>query len=192
MPRFDAAYYERFYEDPRTRVHDAAGLRRRVDFVAAWLRYVGVTPRSILDLGCGPGLWRDELRRHFPRARYTGVEVSEHLCEKLGWNKGTVDGYRGAPADLVICNDVLQYLDDEGARRAIDNLARHTGQALVLQVLTRLDWEQNCDQSVTDGSVHRRTGAWYRRALGRHFRNCGNGLFLPKDSQAVLFELESL
>lgn len=193
MSRFDADYYRRFYEDPRTRVLDRELLQRRVELIAAWTRYLGIPVHTILDFGCGPGFWEEALAKQFPSAVYAGVEVSEYLCEKHGWTHGSVvDFDAGWKADLVICNDVLQYLDDTEARRAIANLAHHTGSMLSLQVLTRLDWEENCEQSVTDADVHMREGSWYRRELAKHFKSIGGGLFLPKDSTAVLFELEGL
>ena len=45
---------------------------------------------------------------------------------------------------------------------------------------------------VTDGAVHLRSGAWYRRHLANHFTNCGGGVFLADRSDAALFELERL
>ena len=75
--RFDAAYYRRFYEDPSTRVIDRAAVARLVRFVAAYLSHLGLPLRSVLDLGCGIGLWRDALQKVAPRARYQGVEVSD-------------------------------------------------------------------------------------------------------------------
>ncbi|HLU40648.1 MAG TPA: class I SAM-dependent methyltransferase [Planctomycetota bacterium] len=189
--RFDAAYYARFYGDRRTRVADAASTRRLGEFVCAYLRFLGLPVREVVDLGCGLGHWRAVIAAQFPRARYTGVEVSDYLCRRYGWQKGSAVDYRHPrPADLVICQGVLQYLDARQARAAIDNLARLTRGALYLEVLTRTDWEENCDRSVTDGAVHLRTGAFYRRLLRRHFHACGGGLFVRRDAGVVLFELE--
>ena len=60
--RFDAAYYRRFYQDPATRVLDSRAVARLANFVAAYLRHLGLPLRSVLDLGCGIGLWRQALR----------------------------------------------------------------------------------------------------------------------------------
>ena len=94
--------------------------------------------------------------------------------------------------DLVICQGVLQYLDDRDARAAIANLASLSRGAVYLEALTTADWEDNCDRRTTDGGVHLRSGSWYRRQLSRYFRNCGGGLFLATTAQATLFELEHL
>jgi len=93
--------------------------------------------------------------------------------------------------DLVICHDVLQYLDDKAAGRAIDKLASLSHRALLFGVLTREDWEHNCDQTLTDSNAHLRSTAWYRRRLGAHFRNAGGGLYIKRDASVVLFSLES-
>lgn len=188
--KFDRAYYDRFYRDPGTRVATRRGFLRLGRFVAAYLRYLEVDVETVLDLGCGVGHWRDAARRCWPRARYTGVEISPYLCREYGWRRGSVVDWDGDPADLVICHGVLQYLPARDARRALRNLARLAHGALYLEVLTREDWDQNVDQRVTDGDVYLRPAAWYRRELARRFVPCGGGLFVPADAGVVLFELE--
>lgn len=191
--RFDADYYRRYYEDPRTRVTDARAVLRLCAFVAAWLGHLGLPLRSVLDLGCGIGLWRRALRRVAPRASYLGVEVSEHLCDKHGWTRGSVADFRPRRTfDLVVCQGVLQYLPDATASAAIANLARLTHGALWLEALTRRDWQQNCDREITDGDVHLRSGTWYRRRLRPHFVTMGGGLFVSRAAAIGTFELETL
>lgn len=188
--RFDAAYYARHY--PKTR-GDAAPARvvRLVDFVAAYLRHLELPVRRILDIGCGRGLWRARLERHFPRARYHGVELSRYLCERYGWQHGSVVDYRSrASFDLVICQGVLQYLDDDNAGRAIENLAALSRGALYLEALTRGDWLHNVDRAHTDGDTYQRSARWYRKRLMSHFTHAGGGLWLQSRADCVLFELE--
>jgi SAM-dependent methyltransferase len=86
------------------------------EFISAYLRYLEIDVRRILDVGCGLGHLLRALARRFPRARTVGVEQSDYLCERYGWEKGSVTAYEsGTPFDLVVCNDVLQYLDDRDA-----------------------------------------------------------------------------
>jgi chemotaxis methyl-accepting protein methylase len=130
---------------------------------------------------------------HYPSASYTGIEVSEYLCRELGWTQASIATYRPRGRfDLVICQGVLQYLDDAEARAALDNLGRICRGALYLEALTAEDWRDNCDRSATDGRVHLRSASFYRRHLRGAFRNCGGGLFLHRDSGAVLYALEGL
>jgi hypothetical protein len=189
---FDQAYYERHYRDRRTRVGSLGAILRLGDFVAAYLRYLEQPVATVIDFGCGLGLWQRAVRRHFPAARYTGVEVSRYLCRRYGWTRGSVvDWVAETPADLVICHGVLQYLDAADARRAVRNLARNCQGALFLEALTREDWDHNCDRERTDGDVYLRPASWYRRELRWRFRSAGGGVFLSPESPAVLYELET-
>src|SRR5277367_4687920 len=76
-------------------------------------------------------LLRKPFSEVLPRARYVGLERSEYLCSRYGWTRGSVvDHAARHQSDLVVCYDVLQYLDDRDAGRAIANLARLTRSAV--------------------------------------------------------------
>ena len=188
---FDAAYYERFYLDPRTRVAEPADIEVQARLLTSYLDYLKIHVRWILDLGCGLGRLREPLLARFPRARYTGVEVSEHLCAELGWVHDSVVTFRSRRRfDLVICQDVLQYLDDPEAELALQNLARLCRGALWFGALTREDWEENCDQARTDRNGYVREGTWYRRRLAPAFVCAGAGVFVARRAGVVMFELD--
>jgi trans-aconitate methyltransferase len=189
--RFGAAYFRKFYLDPKTRVTTPAEMRDRATLIAAILRQVQIPVRSVLDAGCGIGLLRRPLAELLPRARYTGLEHSEYLCSRFGWVTGSVvDFVPRKPYDVVVCYDVLQYLSDRDAARAIANLARLTCAAVYVSALTHEDWRDNCDRTRTDRSVHLRAGDWYRRRLRRNFRYLGFGVWLRKDVTAILWNME--
>lgn len=189
--RFDEAYYRRYYEDGRTAVSAQFEFHARARFVAAYTIYAGVPVRRILDAGCGMGQLRAPLLGALPRASYTGLEVSEYLARRFGWEHGQITTYRSAkPFDLVICYDVLQYLDARAATRAVANLARLCRGVLYFSALTGEDWRDNCDQSRTDRNVHLRPGAWYRAALRRHFVEAGAGMWLRRGAPIVVWEME--
>jgi SAM-dependent methyltransferase len=191
--RFDAGFYRRFYLDPRTRVVTRAEMARRAEFVAAFARHGRQPVRRILDVGCGLGLMREPLLRHFPRASYTGLEASAYLCERHGWEQGSAATFSAArPFDLVICHDVLQYLADREAAAALRNLARLCRGVLHFGVLTTEDWELYCDRRCTDRDVHLRPGAWYRRRLAPSFINAGSGMFVRRGAPVHLWELDQL
>jgi len=191
--RFDERYYRRFYRNPRTRAVSPAELRRSAELIAAFLRELGVPPRRILDLGCGLGLMRDRLLERFPRASYTGVDVSEYLCRRYGWTRASVHEYSNRrPFDLVICHDVLQYLDARDAALAIRNFGRLCRGVLHFSVLTREDWERHCDRKTTDGNAHLRPADWYRRRLAEDFVNAGSGMFVRRGAHIHLWELDRL
>lgn len=190
--QFDRHYYERFYLDPKTRVTDRAAIDRLGDFACSYLQYWALPVARVLDVGCGIGLWRSVVARHFPSATYQGLEVSEYLCEQYGWQRGSVVDYRAkARFDFVICQGVLPYLDARAAKRAIDNLGALCRGALYLEAITKEDWESGIiDKRRTDGSMKLRSAGWYRRALVPHFTHVGGGIWLSKRSKVAIYALE--
>ncbi len=191
--KFDRAYYQRFYYDPRTAVTDRHEMRSRARLIAAYCEHVHLPVRRILDAGCGTGLLRAPLKRFLPRATYTGLEPSEYLCKRYGWEYGTIEAYRTPlPFDLVICYDVLQYLESSAAQRALGNFSRLCRGVLYFTALTRLDWEHNCDRKRTDSNVHLRSGGWYRSRLRQCFNEAGAGFWIRHGAPLTLWELESI
>jgi SAM-dependent methyltransferase len=189
---FDRAYYEKFYFDPRTAVTTQAEMRARAQLIAAYAGHVGLPVRRILDAGCGTGMLRKPLEKSFRKARYVGLDVSEYLCQRFGWERGTVDTWSSPTQfDLVICYDVVQYLDDRRAARALANLGRLCRAVLYFGALTAADWRRNCDRRRTDAEVHMRAGGWYRARLRRHFHEVGAGFWLRRGAPLTVWELET-
>jgi SAM-dependent methyltransferase len=188
---FGPAYFRKFYLNPKSRVITPAEMRARARLIAAILVQANIPVRSILDAGCGIGLLRKPFAQALPSARYTGLDASGYLCARYGWTLGSIVDYVPRhPSDLVVCYDVLQYLGDRDAARAIANLARLTRAAVYVSALTREDWLANCDRKLTDRAVHLRPGDWYRRRLRRRFRYLGFGVWLRKGVTAILWDME--
>ena len=191
--RFDRDYYRRYYYDSRTAVTSRQEMRARARLIAAFTDHIGLPVRRILDAGCGIGLLRAPLRKLLPRASYVGLEVSDYLCERYGWEHGRIESYRPEkPFDLVICYDVLQYLDDRAAAGAIANFGHVCRGVLYLTALTLRDWRYNCDRERTDSNVYLRPGEWYRTRLQRNFREVGAGFWIRRGAPLTTWELESL
>jgi len=189
---FDEAFFQRYYGDAATRVADAGDAGRLVALIGGIVDYVGVRVQRILDAGCGVGLMRAPLLARYPGARYEGLEASPFLCRKFGWTQGSLAEFASSRRyDLVICHDVLQYLDEPSARRALANLARLSGAALYFSALTRADWRHAADQSRTDRNVHLRSAAWYQSRLRRRFRHLAAGVHLVRPLKPILWELEA-
>jgi SAM-dependent methyltransferase len=187
---FDAAYYRRFYRDRpvhdrRTIGHLATGLTE----LCAWW---GIHIRSVLDVGAGTGLWRDWFAAEKPRVAYRSIDVSDYACRRYGHEQADISRWRPAtPADLVVCQGVLQYLDDGACSRAIVNLGAACGTLLYLELPTAGDLVDVIDADATDLDVHWRSGSWYRRRLGRHFRAIGGGLYVARAAGLHFYELEA-
>ncbi|HEX2494175.1 MAG TPA: class I SAM-dependent methyltransferase [Steroidobacter sp.] len=191
MSRFDAQYYSRFYLNPRTRVITREEMARRARTLAELVSRLQIPVRRILDAGCGLGWMRAPLLGAFPRARYLGLEVSEHLCRRHGWKHSSLADYRArARFDLIVCHDVMQYLPERDARRAMRNLARLCRGALYFHAPTTEDWRDNADHSRSDGAVYLRPAQWYRKRLASRFRHAGFGLHVRRGAPHVQWELE--
>jgi SAM-dependent methyltransferase len=189
---FDRDYYQRYYFDPRTAVASAAEMRARARLIAALTQHAGLPVRRILEAGCGTGMLRAPLKRLLPQAQYVGLETSEYLCARYGWQHGRIEAYRSrTPFDLVICYDVLQYLKAPAAARALSNFGRLCRGVLYFSALTRYDLEHNADPARTDADVYLRTAHWYRSRLRRQFREAGLGFWLRRGAPLQLWELEA-
>jgi SAM-dependent methyltransferase len=80
--------------------------------------------RSVIDVGCGSGLFLDKLRAAMPSIKATGLEINElaaaqarsrgHHVEILDWSSDnfTIDSV--PKADLVVCHQVLEHVRDSG------------------------------------------------------------------------------
>lgn len=189
---FDEAYYQRFYFSKKTRVVDRAHIDRLGAFVCSYVRYLGVPVQRVLDVGCGIGLWKSVIKRHFPRASYHGVEYSSYLCERFGWEQGSVVDYRAKkPFDLVICQGVLPYLSAKDVKLALENLARLSKGALYVEAVAKEDWEQGIvDKSLTDRGMKQHPVRLYRSGLRTGFVEVGGGVWLSQRAKLPVFALE--
>ncbi|MDH4036300.1 MAG: class I SAM-dependent methyltransferase [Candidatus Krumholzibacteria bacterium] len=192
--QFDRAFFERFYQRSSTAVISADDVYRRARFVLAYLAHLQLEVHSVLDAGCGTGLWKKALRRVDRDIAYTGIDPSEYLCRRYGWTQTAIADF--APRrtfDLVVCQDVLQYVDDTGVRRSIAAMKRACAGALYFDVPTTDDIDDGLlDMKLTDRAIHVRGAEWYRRLLRKSFVNAGGGVFLKKNASAVILALERL
>lgn len=189
---FDRAYYQRFYLDPKTRVLDRAQVKKLGNFACSYVSYLDLSVRRVLDMGCGVGHWKAVVRKHFPQAAYQGVEFSSYLCERYGWEQGSVVDYREkTPFDFVICQGVLPYLDARAAKQAIANLGALCRGALYLEAVTQEDWDQGVvDKRRTDRNMQFHPARFYRRALDPHFISLGGGVWLSRAARVPTYALE--
>jgi SAM-dependent methyltransferase len=88
---FDRDYYQRYYFDARTAVASRSEMRARARLIAAMTQHAGLPVQRILEAGCGTGMLGAALRRLLPRAHYVGLEASEYLCRRYGWECGRVE-----------------------------------------------------------------------------------------------------
>ena len=188
--RFDRAYYDRFYRHPDTRAASEYDAEIEAKFVAAYLRHLDVEVERIVDIGCGLGRMLKALAGLLPGTVAHGVDSSDYACRKYGWERAALPDFSPPrPFDLVVCQDVLAYLDDSEAAAAIVTLGRVARKALYFGALAEEDLAL-CNPARTDTDVYLRPASWYRRRLGRRFESVGGGLWLKKPVDAVIWTLD--
>ena len=83
---------------------------------------------NALDLGAGVGHRKRALAREQPRLANRGVDLSPVACARYGHVQASIASYRVKELfDLVICQGVLQYLDDKDAAAALRNIGAMAG-----------------------------------------------------------------
>jgi SAM-dependent methyltransferase len=168
---YDRAYFDRWYRDPRRRIATPTDIRRKASLVLAVAESLLQRPvRSVLDIGCGEGAWRQALRRERAGIRYVGVDSSAYVVSRYGKSRGIRYGTFGSlatadlegPFDVVICCDMLQYVAPDELGRGLQAVAGLLGGVAFLEAYT------TADDVIGDrrGWFHR-TPAYYRRAFKR-------------------------
>lgn len=186
IKRYDAAYFQRWYRDPALRqsaIGGTARLARKVALAVATAEYHLERPlRTVLDVGCGEGAWRAPLLKLRPNAQYLGFDSSEYAVARFGARRnlhlvrfGDFASLRPcAPVDLLVCSDVMHYLDARELDRGLPGLADLCGGVAFLETFTR---EDGIDGD-TDG-FRRRPAAFYRaRFAAQGFVALGSHLWL--------------
>jgi 2-polyprenyl-3-methyl-5-hydroxy-6-metoxy-1,4-benzoquinol methylase len=188
---FDEAYYARYYENPRTRIYSADDHSALAEYVFAFARWNQLPVDQVLDIGAGIGLWKQWILKHSPKSKYQGTEVSAAMCERHGYKQCSIASWRDRKRyDLIICQGVLQYINDEDLPLAIANIAAMARGLVYFEALTRKDYADRADQEKTDGNVFLRSGQTYRSLFGKHFVAVGAGLHWPKTLELPFWELD--
>ena len=179
---YDRAYFDRWYRNRE--IGGAARLARKVALAVATAEYHLERPiRSVLDIGCGEGAWRAPLLRLRPKASYLGFDSSEYAIARYGASRnlhlatfGDFEHLRPcAPADLLVCSDVLHYLSVRELDRGLPALAELCSGVAFIEAFARED-----EAVGDDHGFIARPAAFYRkrlRALGLH--PLGSHCWLP-------------
>jgi SAM-dependent methyltransferase len=163
--QYNRVYFDRWYREQG--FGSRAVLERKVHYAVASCEYlIGRPIRSVLDVGCGEGAWQPMLRKLRPRASYLGIDPSHYVVQRFGARRnlrlGSVKDLDaldlGAPFDLIVCIDVLAYVDNADARSGIRSIGRLLGGVALVELFTSADdFEGDLE------SYHRRMPSTYER-----------------------------
>jgi len=166
--RYDKAYFDKWYRGAQ-RVNSPADVRRKVHLAIAVTEYfLKRAIRSVLDIGCGEGAWFDHLRALRANVEYVGLDPSEYVVRRFGKRRNIRRAAFGDLSslkirrqfDLVVCSDVLHYVDDAEIRAGVAEIARITAGVAFIEVLTK---EDDIEGDLND--MKRRPAKWYLRTF---------------------------
>ena len=169
-------------------------VRRKVTLAVSIAEYyLRRSIRTVLDVGCGEAPWRDHLRELRPRVSYLGLDPSEYVVERFGRARnirratfGELPSMRLRGFDLVVCSDVLHYVDEREIRPGVAEIARLTEGIAFIEVLTRED------EIIGDlEGMIRRPAKWYRNVFtNAGLTSVGPYCWLSPELKDVTAELE--
>jgi len=125
-------------------------------------------PPTLLDYGCGKGVFLEELRRM-------------NLFGELVGHDPAILRFRERPSrqfDVVICPDVLDQLEDQFVRDAIEDVAQFSARTAVFDIITKQSpkfvhlrprsastWQQRVERSMHVASVWTRAATPWEMAM---------------------------
>lgn len=186
---YDRSYFDHWYRDPATRVADRLEVKRKVAMAVSLAEYFLARPvRRILDVGCGEGDWRAPLLRLRPNAEYLGLDSSDYVVERFGRRRNIhrmdfaqlAEQRFSAPFDLIICANVLHYLDATELRAGLSGFGELLDGVAFIETWVR------GDQLEGDRVDYRaRNASWYRKAFhAAGLRQCGPHAWLHAEIAA--------
>lgn len=195
MKSYDQAYFERWYRDPADRVSTRASLERKVRMAVGVAEFLLGRPiRTVLDVGCGEAPWFPILGRMRPRLRYTGIDSSDYVLRRFGAERNIRRGSLGqlgrmrirGDVDLIVCADVLQYVDTREIERGLRAIRRLLGGVAYIETFSTED-EMEGDRM---GWRERSAGEYRRLFREAGLTQCGPYCFTDLDELYMLNAFE--
>ena len=131
-PALLQSFYDQFYYDTyafgqryeATNPHWRGHFARFADAIVNEL-----APRTVFDLGCGPGLLVEALRERGVEA--WGLDISEHAIAHAAAGArefcrvGSITDELASAYDLIVCIEVIEHVPAPYANDAVANMAEH-------------------------------------------------------------------
>jgi SAM-dependent methyltransferase len=195
MKSYDRAYFDRWYRDPTDRVATRETLARKVHMAVGLAEYLlDQRITNVLDVGCGEAPWLPALKRIRRDVRYVGVDSSDYVVARFGKSRHIRRGSLGelhklalrGPFDLIVCADVLQYVETKDVERGLKTIRKLLGGVAYIESFTTHDAMEG-DRT----NWHERSADDYRRLFTRAgLTQCGPYCYTDLDELDALNEFE--
>jgi SAM-dependent methyltransferase len=192
---YDRDYFDKWYRDPKHAVTSREQLKRKAALAVATTEYyLGREVRSVLDVGCGEGVWRRPLRALRPRIEYAGVDSSEYVVARFGRTRNIRLATFGQLAelrferefDLIICSDMLHYVPSAELHRGLRGIVEMLAGVAFLELFTSSD--------EPEGDTHdflQRSPKWYLSTFAEAgLIACGSHCYLARRLEDCVAALE--
>jgi hypothetical protein len=93
--------------------------------LARWIK--DLSPRNVLDIGCGPGMYVDELLKR--KVDALGIEISDEIQKPYVLNKSLFE--MNETADVVMCLEVAEHLPEDKANDIVKKVVESTENILI-------------------------------------------------------------
>lgn len=180
---YDRNYFDQWYRRPGEQAERRGLLARKVAMAVTVAEYhLGRPIRSVLDVGCGEGVWRAPLLKLRPKLHYLGLDSSDYAVARYGRSRNLRRVPFGQLAelrfdrsfDLLVCSDVMHYLSTKELRRGLSGFAELCHGVAFLETF--------CHEDATEGDevdFQPRPAAFYRKAFAKAgFAFCGSHCWL--------------
>ena len=142
---------------------------------------------SLADIGCGNGVFLNQLKNLKPDLRLLGIDRSEAAIKYLTTEKkiGSINSIDlpSASFDCISCLEVIEHLPFDIYEQSLDELIRVTSKYLLISVPNQEDLEENINQcphckTIFNKDLHLRS--FTREQLKSLFENKGLRLIKSK------------
>jgi len=199
MKLYDEAYFRKWYRDPGKRLVRRAETARKAAMALGVAEHLlGRRVESVLDVGCGEGVWFPLLRARRPRLRYVGLDTSDYAVRRFGRSRHVRRGSWGRlsdlrfddPFDLVVCSDALHYMRTSEIALGLEVLPELLAGVAYLDFLSADDdLETGIEGDLVGFKM--RHASWYRRKFRTAgLVECGLGFWAAPDLAPRLTALE--
>ena len=173
---FEKEYYEfeRFWKD-----HESI-YRINIEKINITFSFIGNDVNSILDAGCGNGIFTNMALERFPDKKIVGFDRSDTALKYVRAEKfhGSIDEipFSDDSFDCVVAHDIIEHLPVNVYVKAIGELARVAGKYIIVAVPNEENLEENvskcpCCKTIFNNNLHFRS--FTKEKLSGVFREAG-------------------